>query len=398
MKIAAICDYVHPEAGYSINIYCKYWRRFGHEVYLLTSEMAKMPDSLTGFFGTDGIKEKDQAFYEKYGVRILRLPIITYKSGRSVYTREIFRRLKELDPDVIFVNGNDSLIGVQLTLKYTGMKAGLVMDSHMLAMASRNRLNRLFHGWYRRFVTPVILKNEIPVIRAQDDPYVEQELGIPLDKSPWISFGSDLLLFHPDAEARCRFRKEHEIAEDARVILYAGKLDPSKGGDLLARALSEKLDTTREAVFVIVGTTTGESGAETEKLFSASANRILRFPTQKYEELALFYQAADIAVYPKQCSLSFYDVQACGLPVIFEDNPVNVGRADHHNAQTYRTGSIEDLRDKIIRFVEMGDAELEEYRTSARTYIEKYYNYEDRSADFIPYLTGQARKKGRIRD
>src|SRR5699024_1833755 len=103
----------------------------------------------------------------------------------------------------------------------------------------------------------------------------------------------------------------NSIAEDAFVILYAGKLDESKGGKLLAEALREPLKTDRAVVFLVVGNTSGSYGAEVETLFQTSKNRVLRFPTQRYADLAPFYQAADLAVFPRQCSLSFYDVQAC---------------------------------------------------------------------------------------
>jgi len=43
MKIIYIDDIFHPDAGYQANLLSKYWVKFGHEVYIFTSEMGKIP-------------------------------------------------------------------------------------------------------------------------------------------------------------------------------------------------------------------------------------------------------------------------------------------------------------------------------------------------------------------
>ena len=51
MKIINIEDFFHPNAGYQINIISKYLAKFGHEVIIITADMAKIPNQLTSFFG-----------------------------------------------------------------------------------------------------------------------------------------------------------------------------------------------------------------------------------------------------------------------------------------------------------------------------------------------------------
>jgi len=60
-------------------------------------------------------------------------------------------------------------------------------------------------------------------------------------------------------------------------------------------------------VLVVGNSPDSEYGNLVEDTFRRSENRVIRFPTQKYTELPRFYQVADLAVFPKQCSLSFYD-------------------------------------------------------------------------------------------
>lgn len=375
MKIVHIEDFFHPEAGYQINILPKYMVQAGHEVTIITSEIDKAAKMLTGFFGADNIEEKDSQYTHEYGVKIIRLPLRAYISGRAVFTSALYRTIESEKPDVLFIHGNDTLTGMRCLLRRKKLDYPIAMDSHMLEMASQNRFNKVYRRIYRKIFTPIILKNDIPVIRTQNDPYVEKCLGIPLEKAPWISVGSDTMLFHPDEVRRAAFRKEYDISETAFVALYAGKLDEGKGGMILAESIREPFATERELVFVIVGKTVGEYGGQVEQTLSKSANRILRFPTQKYVDLARFYQAADAALFPRQCSLSFYDVQACGLPVIFEDNSVNVGRAAYNNALLFRAEDAEDFRAGIAKMAAMPKEQYNAMRRSAISLIEQSYDY-----------------------
>lgn len=397
MRIVYICDFFHPDAGYHPNLLSKYWSTFGNEVFMITSEIEKMPASLTSFFDCNGIEEMDLQFEKNYGVKIIRCPIYCFVSGRSIYKPAIFKVIRELNPDVVYVNGNDTMIGMQLTLCYRCLPFGLVMDSHMLEIASTNSVSkRLFRFAYRKTLTRVILKNNIPVIRAQNDDYIEKNLGIPLSRCPWISFGSDLLLFHPDEESKNSAREEFGIGKAAFVALYAGKVNKTKGLDLLAEAIKQRFQTEKDLVFVVIGSSEGEQGAEIEDLLKQSENRIIRFPTQRYVDLPRFYQMADLAIFPRQCSLSFYDVQACGLPVVFEENSVNLDRSSAENAVVFAPGDASALRSKIELFIQMDDAEYANYRKNAIEFVQNTYNYEKKAREYIPYLEAQTKTKGRL--
>ena len=316
-------------------------------------------------------------------------------SNRAVFTGALFQTIQDEKPDVVYVHGNDTLTGMCYLLKRKKLGYPLVMDSHMLEMASQNKLSKLFRWGYRHFFTPMLVKNHIPLIRTQDDPYVEKCLGIPLTQAPWISVGSDTLLFHPDAEAKKTFRAEHGISEDAFVILYAGKLDEAKGGMLLADAIAKKLPVNKDVVFVVVGKTAGEYGVQVEEKFSRSENRILRFPTQKYSDLARFYQASDLAVFPRQCSLSFYDVQACCLPVVLEDNNINVDRVSHGNGFVFKAESVDSFREKMTQIAVMDSESYQKMCQNSITLVRDTYDYADitrRYMNVIESVTTQAKR------
>lgn len=385
MKILQIEDYFHPDAGYQVNILSKYLVKAGHEVVIFAAEMDKVPDNLTVFFGKTDIEQKDRDYEKKFNVKIERFPLIGYVSNRYIYTKQIFKRIKELHPDVLFVHGNDSYIGIRILMRPKSWGCPVISDSHMLKMATVSKLHGAFRFFYRTFVTPKIVKNRITVIRTQDDNYVKECLGIPLEQCPYIPLGSDVLLFHKDSDVRQSFRKENNIPENAFVVVYAGKLDPAKGVDLLIEAIKEKIEI-REVEFIIVGNAQGTLSDKIEKQFLESKNRVIRFPTQKYNDLAKYYQASDIAVFPKQCSLSFYDVQACGLPVISEDNNINLERNSHNNGICFPCNRADCFREAIIKMALLDRNEYTKMSDNSINYILKFFNYEDTAKRYIEEL------------
>lgn len=386
MKIVHVEDFFHPDAGYQINILPKYMAKDGHDVTIVTSEIDKAPESLKSFFGKDKISERDNMYTKITGVKIIRLKIKGFVSGRAIFENKIFNVVKTLKPDVLYIHGNDTLTAMQFLMRAKKMEFPIVMDSHMLEMASINKFNKFFRNFYKKFFTPIILKNNIPVIRTQNDSYVEKHLGIPLNQAPWISVGSDTLLFNENQIIRNKFRAKYNINEDDFVVVYTGKLDVAKGADLLAEAFLEKFNSRRNIILLVVGNVAGEYGDYILEKFKQSDNRILHFPTQKYIDLPAFYQSSDLSVFPKQCSLSFYDAQACGLPVISENNNINIDRLKFSNGFNFEANDTEDFRQKIIHCVNMDQLEYQDMRKNSLKFIKENYDYEAISKKYMEVI------------
>ena len=386
MKIVQLEDFFHPDAGYKINILSKYFARMGHETVILTAELDRMPDYLTSFFGRDNIAERDREYSERYGVQIIRRPIRAYVSGRAIFKDNLARLVNSLHPDVLYVHGNDTAAGMWILRHLKAFDCPIVMDNHMVEMASQNPLRKLYRAYYRSFITPIIIKNRIPVIRAMNDDYVERCLGVPLSLAPWISYGSDMLLFHPDKAAGAKFREANGISRDAFVVLFAGKFDESKGGMLLAELTCREIKTDREIVYLMIGNATGEYGAAVEKRFKDSRYRIIRLPTQKYCDLAGFYQAADVGLIAKQASLNFFDMEACGVPVLSEDNNLNRDRTPCGNGWLFRPDDADDFAARLEHIVNMDSAELEKASENAYNYVKEKYDYYKKALEYMDII------------
>ena len=384
MKIVYVDETFHPAYGYQSNPLAKFQQVQGNDVTIVTVSKDQIHPVYREFGDNGESVEKDDEVYQKNtGVKIVRVKTKGYFMHRAVYSHDVFKAVRNEKPDVVFVHCAETLTAMRFLLHRKEWP--MMLDSHMLSMASQSKFVGAFESVYRAIFRRIIEKNNYYVVRTQDDDYVNTHLGIRKDLTPFISFGTDTMMFCPSAEAREKFRKDNKISENDFVVVYTGKLTEAKGGKLLAETFKEKFDV--PVTLVCVGSPPdNDYGREVQRILDSSKNRVIMFPTQKYMELAPFYQMADLSIFPKQCSMSFYDVQACGLPVVSESNNVNSDRCSHQNGDNFEPGSVEDFRTKIMKFAMMNKEEREQYRKNARAFVEAGYDYADIARQYTDYL------------
>lgn len=396
MRIVHIEDYFKPTMGYQINIIPAYQVKQGHEVIIVSGYLSS--SYMSG--GNNLINQMtrcDKEYEERTGVKVIRVGAKRMISNRMIFHNNIIKLVNDLKPDIVYVHGNDTFIGIKYILQSGRLPYPLVTDSHMLEMASRNKFKKIFRMLYRMFVTPQIIKNQIKVIRTQNDNFIEINYGIPLKQAPFISYGSELELFHPNESTKITFRNEYNIQHDSVIFMYAGKITADKGGLLLAETFRENFKNTRgkEAILLLIGDTDNEYGKKVDALLNISQNRIIKFKAQNYRKLPEFYQVADVALFPKQCSLSFYDVQACGLPVISEANNINIERNSNGNGLNFNIDDVNDFRRKIIEILELSDEEFSKMEKNSINYIKNNYNYKDIAEKYTNVLKEELTRWGK---
>lgn len=396
MKILHIDETFHPSFGYQINSLAKFQSMKENQVYIITCQHNVIHPAFISFSSdNDNILLYDKEYENKNNVKVIRIPVRRFISGRAIYKNGYNKYIDEIKPDVILIHQVESYIAIRCLLSSNIYKYPIVFDSHMLKMGSVNKLSSIYNFMYKLIVTPKIIKSKLKVIRTQNDDYVERYFGIPLSQAPFISFGSDTQLFTPNKQVKTCFRNEYVISENDFVIVYTGKLDSAKGGKLLAETFLKKLTNINNinVVVIIVGNIPdNEYGNEVLELLNKSENRIIRFPTQKYIDLPKFYQSADLSVFAKQCSLSFYDAQACGLPVVSEDNSINVDRLKYNNGFNFKSGEPDDFRRQIIRCIEMPKDKFDKMHKNAFEFIDNNYNYEDIAKKYTDLLIDEYNK------
>lgn len=127
-----------------------------------------------------------------------------------------------------------------------------------------------------------------------------------------------------DRKATDFLRKGFELAENDKVVLYAGRLSAEKGVLEIIQAFKKIVD--KDVKLLVVGA--DFYGLETvtpfeEKLREEArsiSDRIIFTGYVSYEEMPLLYNMADIAVLPsiwdEPAGLTMIEAMACGIPVI----------------------------------------------------------------------------------
>ncbi|MGQ0803219.1 MAG: glycosyltransferase [Actinomycetota bacterium] len=111
-----------------------------------------------------------------------------------------------------------------------------------------------------------------------------------------------------------------------RILLFVGRIQPLKGAGLAVRALAE-LGDARTTLLVVGGPSGPEGEAELDRLHALVTELDLgaqvRFvPPQPHDELAVYYQAADVCLVPSRTEsfgLVALEAAACGTPVVAAD-------------------------------------------------------------------------------
>ena len=143
------------------------------------------------------------------------------------------------------------------------------------------------------------------------------------DRIAVVPPGVDLSVFRPG-----RGRAGVELSEDALVVLFAGRLQPLKGPDVLLRAIARLLADTpalrSRLVVPVVGGPSGSGrehpGALADLAEELGIGDVVRFiPPVSQHELARWLGAATVVAVPsysESFGLVAAEAQACGTPVV----------------------------------------------------------------------------------
>ena len=130
------------------------------------------------------------------------------------------------------------------------------------------------------------------------------------------------------AAGRAAARQRLDLPQQACVLLFAGRIQPLKGPDVVLRAVAQLLDGNPELrrglVVAVVGGPSGTGLARPERLHKLAARLgigdVVRFqPPVRQEVLADWYRAATALVMPSHSEsfgLVAMEAQACGTPVV----------------------------------------------------------------------------------
>lgn len=166
--------------------------------------------------------------------------------------------------------------------------------------------------------------------------------GIPTDKIYLLPSGMKKKTFFMTGEEKLRFRKEMNIRDQERIILYVGRLSGPKGVYSLVTAFSKILKTWPDARLVLAGSANDEWKNFFVRVKNISSKIIVTGFIPK-KELEKWYQIAEVGVIPsyyEQCPYVAIEMMMYHLALVVSDgNGLRDMFQDGINAKVARIGN-----------------------------------------------------------
>ncbi|MFC2017364.1 glycosyltransferase family 4 protein [Chloroflexota bacterium] len=391
MRILHVIDYFQPKLGYQETFLPKEHAKLGHEVHVVTSERYN-PIVYSGN-ATKLILGKrilGAGFFIEEGIKVWRLKTL-FELPHAIWMRGLDSKIQELKPDIVIMHGiiNFSAIRIAKLKKKLG-NFKLICDDHMAFGASRSRL-RILYPLFKWTFSHLIQEAADALVGVADTSkmFMHKTYGIPLERITVIPLGADDELFRFDEAIRQEIRKQLSVNEDDIVFIYAGKIVPVKGPHLLVEAALKLMNGYGKLKVILLG-----NGAESyiegiKQAINAQylKDRFIWHDAVPNKELHKFYSAANVAVWPREASLSMMEAMACNLPIIISDSSEITERVGHDNGLTYHEGDVSDLAGQMERLL---DPELRrKMGQNGRKFVEEGLSWKIIARQFIEIVSSE---------
>jgi len=341
----------------------------GHDVTVYTTNRSIYPSDLPTNRATsvDGMNVYYFENLRKYA-RGTIVPVMPYRMP-AVARREIAQF------DVIHIHDHRTLLTV--IASHYARKYGVpyVLQAHgaLPQDTGSTRMKRLFDLlWAKKVIlgaAGVIALNETEAARYR-------ALGVAEKKIAIVPNGIDFAEY-PNLPARGSFRAAWGIDGATKVVLYLGRLDPTKGIDLLIRSFAEVEREFDDAVLMLVGGDMGYNGEFRQRVRSLGLDdRVVFTGFVSKEDKMAAYTDADVFVTPSFTGfpVTFLEACLCGTPIVTTGHGDLLGWVD--NTVGFNTGYTPEALASAIGRLLADDALRARFGEQAKELVRTRYNWQ----------------------
>ena len=351
MNILHIINHFYPRLGYQETFLAKE-HSYQHNVLVITSN--KFEKRI--FESNKALLKKrilEPGFYSEEGVEVLRLPaLFDNPPFYEPWLIGLEHAVINFKPDVIIIHGVVNFSSIRVAkIRKKLHRTKLIVDDHMTFNATRGDLVLPLYGLFKRMFTPLLLNSVdcFVAVTYETKKFMQEIYGIPSERITVIPLGVDTSRFSYDPSARRDIRRKYQIPETSIVFIYAGKVIPEKGVHLLVKAGISLCKKNDNVIFLIIGGKDKQYFNSLLKIIKQADmnNRFIFVDAVPNSELYQYYSAADVGVWPLQCSISMLEAASCGLPIIISDKSGTLERISKGNGIAYKEGDVTDLERKM---------------------------------------------------
>jgi glycosyltransferase involved in cell wall biosynthesis len=351
MIIAIVSTFYSNGMGYTENCLPRALASLGHDVHVITSRLnvygnsSEYSSTYEPFLGPadQGVGE-----YEVDGYTVHRLNHRLIKG--YVFIEGLQNMIGRLRPSVVHCTEIASLPCYALAALKPIFRFKLFTETHhhlsvvrpFLKQDSGAHVKKMLYR-VTRTVPTALASHAVETCYAIAPDCIDvatRFFGVPRRKLKLQGLGTDTELFRPaetelEKSIRSETRRRLGYSDDDAVYVYTGRFSEDKNPLVLARAVDRLSRDGGRFHALFVG-----GGAQARQILESQNCTVLPFTT--HSKLADIYRAADVAVWPRQESMSMLDAAASGLPLIVSDRIGDMDRVAG-NGVVYREDDLDSM-------------------------------------------------------
>lgn len=288
------------------------------------------------------------------GVQVHRLPYITRLSLNTFIWPSLLWKFKgKFDIVHSHVSGHAYILFTGILSKLKGFKYIHTTHCPWTDSSFRPKILRPFLLLNDLFFNKIafrMIDKVIPITPWELDilnKYIDDK-----NKITVIPNGTDKILYKKVTNNN--FKAKHNIKEKF-MVLFFGRLNPTKGPEMLARTAINISKKRKDISFVWIGPDEGKA-EEIKNLIKPFSNMHYLGPIRGKEKIAEMYQSADVYVLPSYregLPLTLFEAMASRLPIVASPvNGVPFEMKENENGFFADYGDLKILEEKILKLID----------------------------------------------
>lgn len=320
-----LCDAFFESLQYQENLLEKYYRKKGHVVIILASNLNDVFDYYANCYD----KNQPEADYVVNGTRIVRRKYSLNILNKFRRIRDVKALLFEVKPDFIFVHDIHANILDAIAYKKQNPSCKVVMDYHAdYSNSGKNWVSiNILHKVIRNYFLQKSRKylDKIYPVVPDSATFLHEVYGIPHHEMEVLPLGIDIDLIksieHSDKPKE--LRRQFKINEGDIVIFTGGKISRLKNIHLIIEALN---DINNPKIHLII---VGKFNAdETEyedyiKTISDGKENIHFAGWVTGDDVYTYLCASDVAIFPSSQTVLYQQSLGCSVALIIGEEHIN---------------------------------------------------------------------------
>jgi glycosyltransferase involved in cell wall biosynthesis len=358
MKIVHVMSWYMPNMGYEENFLPAEQSKLGHQVQIITA------DRLPAYIGYKDYIGKvfderiiGSGIFDYNNVTVHRLHCrFEVVNGGQVILKGLRKTLRDLKPDIVHAHGTLTPLAILAVWYSKELGYKVFVDDHSHAgnfkidsvlKKTYVRVAALFYRTYGKRVScwMPITSAARPLLAL---------LKVPEERIETTYLGADATRFIKSDELRAAGRALIGIGADDTLIITSGKFDESKDIHILVEAF-HAFASKRDDIYLLLLGNGGEAYMQRIRTLatrSDASSRILFKDFVSNSELPLYYNAADLGVWPGNPSITVIEAIATGLPVILPEEELAYGLLFKKDAAVgFKRGDPDSLSESVLKLL-----------------------------------------------